>query len=152
MSSFDTPFPTILGIACWMGSLALSPFTSFFMRSYSQSLVIVQLVYIFGSNYASGTSLFAGNLGQSWLGFIPSILAYCPQYSTYECNNANLLTALLLWVGLLILIWIIVKVVSIKRPSTSFKSVYNFYKGFFRWVLIPLTYNSWNTFIIGLQK
>lgn len=151
MNTFDTPFPSILSIVCWVGALVLSPLASFFMRSYSQSLVIVQLAYIFSYDYASGMALFAGQLDQSWLGFIPSILTYCPKY-TYECNNANLLTALVVWFALIVLLWIIVKLVSIKTPNASFKPVYNLFKGLFRCILIPLTYNSWNTFIIGLQN
>lgn len=151
MSSFETPFPSMLSIAFWVGALVLSPFTSFFIRSYSQSLVIVQLVYIFSYNYASDITLFADQLEQSWLTFIPSILTYCPKY-TYECGNANLLTALLVWFALIVLLWIIVKLVSIKKSNASFKPVYNFFKGLFRCILIPLTYNSWITFIIGLQN
>jgi hypothetical protein len=56
------------------------------------------------------------------------------------------------WFALIILLWIIVKIVSIKKQNASFKPVYNFFKGFFRCILIPLTYNSWIAFIIGLQN
>jgi hypothetical protein len=59
MSSFETPLPSILSIAFWVSALFLSPFTSFFMRSYSQSLFVVQLVYIFSYIYASDITLFA---------------------------------------------------------------------------------------------
>jgi hypothetical protein len=54
MSTFEAPYASTLGLAFWIGGLALSPFVSFFMRGYSQSLLIVQLVYLFGNVYAVG--------------------------------------------------------------------------------------------------
>jgi hypothetical protein len=146
MSSF-VPYTSTLGFAFAAASLALSPLVSYYMRMFSQSLMIVQLVYLFGNIYAPGTQLFASNLSQSWLGFIPSILTYCPSGSTYECNNANLITVLLVWLAIILLVWIIIKIVAIKKPNASFKPFYNFFKGIFRWTIIPLTYNSFNMFI-----
>lgn len=150
MSSF-VPFPSTLGFAFSIGSLVLSPLVSSFMRMFSQSLMVVQLVYVFGNLYAPGVSLFASNLNQSWVSFIPSILTYCPSGSTYECSNANLITIIIVWLALMLLIRIIVKIVSIKKPNASFKPFYNFFRGILRWSIIPLLYNSFVLFIQSLR-
>lgn len=151
MSSF-VPFPSTLGLGFSIGGLALSPFVSYFMRMYSQSLLVVQLVYLFASVYAPTTTLFANNLNTSWLGFVPSILTYCPAGSAYECNNASLITPLVIWAAIVFLVWFIVKLVAIKKPNASFKPFYNFFRGFFRCTAIPLIYNTFNIFILSLQN
>ena len=115
MSSFEAPYASTVGLAFWVAGLALSPLVSFFMRTYSQSLLIVQLVYLLSNVYAAGSNLFAGNLSQSFLGFIPSILTYCPAQSTYECTNSSQLTALVVWAAFTVLLWIIVRILSIKK-------------------------------------
>jgi hypothetical protein len=152
MSSFATPYAPTVGLAFWVGGLVLSPLSSFFMRSYSPTLVIVQLLYVFGNVYAADSALFAANLGQSWLGFVPSMLTYCPAQSTYECANASLITVLLVWAAFAILVSIIVKMAAIKRPNASFKPFYDFWKGVLRWTIVPLVYNSFNMFIFSLQE
>jgi hypothetical protein len=99
------------------------------------------MVYLFTNVYTSDTTIFAKNLNASWLDFMPSILTYC-NGSSYECKNANLITPLIAWTALTVLLWIIVKVVSIKKPNATFQPVYNFFKGILRWTMIPLFYNS----------
>lgn len=150
MSSF-IPSQSTIATAFSISGLGLSFFVSFFHRDFSHSLFIVQMAYLFTNVYATTTSLFASNLGVSWLNFMPSILNYCSG-SSYECNNANLITPLIVWAALVILIWIIVKLIAIKKPNASFKPVYNFFKGAFRFTIIPLFYNSMVVFQQNLQN
>jgi hypothetical protein len=56
------------------------------------------------------------------------------------------------WAAFTVLLWIIVKIVSIKKQNASFKPLYNFFKGFFRWTIVPVAYSSFNTFLISLQN
>jgi hypothetical protein len=151
MSSF-IPYQATLGLSFSIVSLALTPFVSYFQRMFSQSLVIVQMVYLFSNVYSSNASLFANRLNVSWLGFMPSILTYCSGSSSYECNNANSITIIITWAAVVILLWLIVRIVSIKKSSASFQPIYNFWKGIFRWTIIPLVYNSFNIFIQSLQN
>ena len=149
MSSF-LPYQQTLAVAFLFGSLALSPLISYFNRNLSHSLFIVQMVYLFNNVYATNTTLFANRLGLSWLSFIPSFLTYCGDTPSYDCKNANLLTAIIGWIALIILLAIIVRIIRIKKPNATFKPVYNFFKGFFRWIIIPLFYNSMVPLQIGL--
>lgn len=147
--SFFTPYQQTVAVAFALGSLGLSPLISYFNRNLSHSLFIVQMVYLFNNVYATNITLYANRVGLSWLGFIPSFLTYCSDAS-YDCNNASLLTALIGWIALVILLAIIVRIVRIKKPNATFKPVYNFFKGFFRCIIIPLFYNSMVTLQIGL--
>lgn len=150
MSSF-IPYQSTIATAFSISSLALSFLVSFFHRDFSHSLFIVQMAYLFTNVYASTTSLFASNLGVSWLNFMPSILNYCPGTS-YECNNANLITPLIVWTAFILILWIIIKVVAIKKSDASFKPFYSFFKGAFRCTIIPLFYNSMVVFQQNLRN
>lgn len=150
MSSF-IPSQSTIATAFSISSLGLSFLVSFFHRDFSHSLFIVQMAYLFTNVYASATSLFASNLGVSWLNFMPSILNYCSG-SSYECNNANLITPLIVWTAFIILLWIIIKLIAIKKPDASFKPVYNFFKGALRCTMIPLFYNSMVIFQQNLKE
>jgi hypothetical protein len=46
------------------------------------------------------------------------------------------------WIALVILIWIIVKLISIKKPEATYKPCYDFLKGIFRWTIIPFFYST----------
>ena len=77
MSSGSVDYQLAVGRAFAIVALVLSPLSTYFRRTYSISLDLVQMSYIFSIVFAPNISTFSDHLGDSWLVFMPSFLTFC---------------------------------------------------------------------------
>jgi len=143
------PYQNILGLAFSLAGLALVAPVAFFFRNYSLTLDAAQLLYAFVMVLAPGSSLFSNNLGAGWLSFMPNFLN-CNN-GNYSCLYGNLLSPLICWSGAVIILFFIFKLIAIKKPKLTYQPFYTFFKGFLRWTLPPLIYDSTTVLIKSLQ-
>lgn len=148
--NISIPYQSTLGLAFSIAGLALVAPVTFFFRTYSSSLDTAQLLYVFVLVLAPTSSLFSANLGASWLNFMPSFLN-C-NIGNYVCSYGYLLSALISWTGAVILLFIIFRLIAIKKTNLSYQPFYSFFRGFLRWTLPPLAYNSTYVLIKSLQS
>jgi hypothetical protein len=148
--SITIPYQSTLGLAFSIAGLALVAPVAFFFRTYSSSLDTAQLLYVFVLVLAPTSSLFSSDLGASWLSFMPNFLN-CNN-GKYVCSYGNLLSALICWTGAVILLFIIFRLIAIKKTNLSYQPFYNFFRGFLRWTLPPLIYYSTSVLIQSLQS
>lgn len=145
------PSQDIIGKAFAIAGLALAAPASYYFRMPSRILDYVQLVFIFASTYASGTTLFSGYLDYSWLSFMPSFLdKYCTT-GDYICTYGYLLSPAIAWLGAAFFMLILLKLIGLKKENVGFRPFYLFWKGFLRWFMCPLVYYSTNILVKKLQ-
>jgi hypothetical protein len=149
MSSFIPELDNI-GKGFCLAGLALVPFSTYFRRSYSRTLEVTQMAYLFALILAPTSSLFANKLGYSWLSFMPTFLNYCTA-GDFSCKYGYLLSPSICWAAAAILCFIIIKIIGRCKPNVKFQPFYNFYKGLIRWTFAPLIYFASDTLITCLQ-
>ena len=77
MSNDSVDYQPAVGKAFAIVALVLSPLSTYFRRTYSISLDLVQMSYIFSIVFAPNLNTFSNHLDDSWLVFMPSFLTFC---------------------------------------------------------------------------
>jgi hypothetical protein len=144
------PNQNIIGQALAIAGLSLVAPSSYLFRSFSRTLDFAQMLYVFSIAYAPTATIFSSNLGYSFLSFMPNFLTFCTQ-GDYVCTNGYLLSPGAVWLGLVILTFIVSKLVCCTDKTKKYHKFYNFLKGFMRWFMPPLVYSSTGSIIIFLQ-
>lgn len=124
-----------VGHAFSIVGLIMAPISTLCCRMYSRILDMCQILYLFAIVLAPMTEKFSIYLDWSWLYWMPAFLP-CKEYikSSYVCSQGNLLSVLIILVGVIIVTFIIVKIFACNRENLTFSPFYSFLKGFFRWI------------------
>ena len=126
------------------------PISCYLRRTYSSTLDITQMCYIFAFRFAANYDLFSDYLDFSWISFMPNFIHDCePQ--EFACKHGNLVSPLIVWTATVIVVLIVVKLIQIKKKNLHFQPFYSFFKGFMRWFMGPLLYLSVEVFIDSFQ-
>lgn len=132
--------------------LSLAPLATLFARHYSRSLYFAQMLFVWSILYnTTGSISFSSYLGWSWLGFMPEFTSKWCTIGDYSCSYGNLVSPGIVWLGGVVLFFIVIKIVACKKKEAKFLSFYNFYKGFLYWFFAPLVYYSTNIVVNGIQ-
>lgn len=151
MSSFVTS-QDIIGKAFAIAGLALVAPSSYLFRNYSRVFDYVQLFYVFSLAYASTTGVFSQNLDWGSLSFMQNFLnAYC-NAGEFICLYGYLISPAIAWFGVTFFMLLILGLISLKKSSVKYQNFYNFWKGFFRWVSVPLIYLCTTQIITSIQN
>jgi hypothetical protein len=141
MSSF-IPSQDIIGQAFAITGLALVAPSTYFFRNYNRVLDYVQMFFVFALVYAPTTGVFSLNLQWGFLSFMQSFInSYCNP-NEFLCLYGYLISPFICWFGVGLFMLIILGIASCCIKSVRYQSFYNFWKGIFRWVSIPLVYYS----------
>lgn len=151
MSSF-IPSQNTIGQAFAIAGLVLVAPSAYFFRNYSRVLDYVQMFYVFALTYAATSGVFSLNLSYGFVSFMRSFLdSYCSA-DTFLCTYGYLISPAVVWLGVTLLMLIVIKIISCKKPNWTFQSFYNFWKGMYRWVMPGLVYASTTQIISSAQS
>ena len=138
-----------------IAGLTLVPLCSYYFRTYSQTLDLAQMLYVFWISFAPLAAIPSRFLSYSWISFMPSFIdkvGDCKDSKfNYICQYGHLVSPLIAWLGVALLMLLIIMLVQCKKRHVRYQSFYNFWKGFNRWYLAPLVYYSSNTIIDKLR-
>jgi hypothetical protein len=118
MSSF-IPQQDNIGIGFSIAGLAFVSISTYYRRTYSRVLEVVQMAYLLAFTLAPTTSLFSNKLGYSWLSFMPSFLNYCKP-GDFSCTYGYLISPSICWAGASLLFLIIIKIIGRCKPNIKF--------------------------------
>ena len=138
MGFFDEHEQMIANIIS-IAALALVPFNTRIRRTYSFTLDVVQMCFIFKLILTPSLDLFSGKLEYSFVSFMPNLLKYCSG-KDFSCRYGFLLSLLLCWFVLVVISWIVVRVLRCRYKTIKFQNAYSFLKGIYRWGFGPLLF------------
>lgn len=133
-----------------VGLSAVAPIV-FIFRHYFRGLEFMQMAYYFAATMAATT--FSSKLGTSLANFNYNFLTFC-ESGDLVCSLGFQLSFASCLVGVLIFFFIVVVFQKCCRPHIRYEPVYLMFKGFIKWVYIPIAVPATKellTQIISLQ-
>ena len=144
------PNQLLAGRILAISGLALAPFTTSLGNHYSRTLYFSQFLFLFSFIYNTTTEVsFSAHLDYSYLTFMPSFTS--TSWGDFSYDFGFLVSPAICWLGGVILLFLLVKLLACKFENLTFCKPYSFYRGFFYWFFVPLTYLSTSRLIYGIQ-
>ena len=139
-----------LGLGYSITGIALVIPICFGFRQYFRFLDHLQIFYLLFLSLGSGTKIFSSYLDSSWVLFPHNFYVFCSS-GDLVCTVGFPLSFTSCLIAFLLIMRIIVAFEKCRKPEIRFEPVYTFFKGFFRWTFIPLTYYSLYFLIKSVQ-
>lgn len=151
--TLQTSVLSIIGIIYSALALTLAVIQCFFFKIHSRALDYIQWGYLMAVVRASVLTIpFSGELkiGSSLIQLSQDALSsfYCTKGS-YVCLRAFALSFIIILVGLLVIMRFITIPEKVREKGITFPRVYRLFKGLFKWVYLPLMFQSIYYLIMG---
>ena len=130
-----------LGIGYSITGLALALPVCFIFRTYFRFLDHLQLFYLFYLGLGNSLIMFSKYLSDSWVLFDQNFFVFCNE-GDLLCTIGFPLSFTSCLMVFLIALKIIVLFEKCRKQQIRYEPVYSFFKGFWRWTYVPLTYYS----------
>ena len=139
-----------LGLGYSIVGIALVAPICFGFRQYFRFLDHLQIFYLLFLGLASSSKIFSGQLDESWVLFPRNFYIFCNS-GDFVCSVGFPLSFMSCLLVFLVIVRIIVAIETCRNSQIRFEPVYTFFKGFFRWSYLPLTYYSLYFMIKSIQ-
>ena len=130
-------------------SLLANPVIHHFFGHNFRALDFLQMFHLSGNLTASGS--FSSNLSTAFLDFNQTFFPNCTP-GDFVCTNGFRLSFGVVLIGVLLVTFLFVKLLKCCNRTIDYAPIYNFLKGFIKWIYLPLIYHSTSSVIAEANK
>lgn len=143
------PTYNVPGTAFSIAALAAIVPVMIMFKQYFRSLDFLQMSYFFSITMFA--TAFSSNLSASIANFQYNFLSFCSS-GDLICTTGFQLSFGIVVAGFLLISLLFTLIRKCCKPELTFEPIYLFFKGFFKWIYLPLTYYSTTYLAKALDK